>query len=308
MTQTDPITSQAGQDDSPFPEPAASASMEQSGFRRPNKCSFYRHAVVVRATHWINLLLITVLLMSGLQIFNAHPALYWGSDSDFQRPLLAMNDSEAEGGRRIGVTEIFGREFETTGLFGLSADSEGNMDDRGFPSWATIPSYGSLAKGRSWHFFFAWLFVINGMVYVSYAVFGRHLWRDLLPVWPEIKHMGRTIRDHVLLRFPKGEEAKRYNVLQQLSYLFIVFALGPLVILTGLTMSFWLDSVFPWLLDIFGGRQSARTIHFVCAFAFVAFVLLHVLMVLLAGSWNHVRSMVTGRYTIVEDQINHDGS
>lgn len=261
MTQTNPMSSQVGQGGSPFPEPAASTSVEQSGFRRPNKYSFYRHAVVVRATHWINLLLLTVLLMSGLQIFNAHPALYWGSDSDFQRPLLAMNDSESEDGRRIGVTEIFGREFETTGLFGLSADSAGNMGNRGFPSWATIPSYQSLAKGRSWHFFFAWLFVI-----------------------------------------------KRYNVLQQLSYLFIVFALGPLVILTGFTMSPWLDSVFPWLLDVFGGRQSARTIHFVCAFVFVAFVLLHVLMVLLAGPWNHVRSMVTGRYTIVEDGVNRDES
>lgn len=271
------------------------------------KYRVYRHGLVVRVAHWFNVLVISILLMSGLQIFNAHPALYWGLDSDFEEPFLAMNDAQSNDGRRIGVTEILGRRFETTGIFGLSADATGDMDDRGFPTWATIPSYRSLAKGRSWHFFFAWLFVINGAAYAAWAVFGRHLWRDLMPSAQEIKHIGKTIRDHVLLKFPKGEEATRYNALQKLSYLFIVFVLGPLVVLTGLTMSPWLDSVFPWLLDVFGGRQSARTIHFICAFLFVAFVLVHVLMVIVSGPWNHIRSMITGRYTIVEAEAKQDG-
>lgn len=294
-----------GEYESPLTPTAVGGTVRRSQTGHPLKYRIYRHGPVVRVAHWINVLVISILLMSGLQIFNAHPALYWGSDSEFGRPLLAIDDAQSNDGRRIGVTEVLGRRFETTGILGLSTDATGDMDDRGFPAWATIPSYRSLAKGRSWHFFFAWLFVINGGVYAAWALFGRHLWRDLMPSGQEIKHIGKTIRDHILLRFPKGAEATRYNALQKLSYLFIVFVLGPLVVLTGLTMSPWLDSVFPWLLDVFGGRQSARTIHFICAFLFVAFVLVHVLMVIVSGPWNHIRSMITGRYTIVEAEAEH---
>jgi thiosulfate reductase cytochrome b subunit len=152
--------------------------------------------------------------------------------------------------------------------------------------------------GRRWHFFFAWLFVVNGAVYLLYGLLGGHVRRDLVPSRWDIRHIGRSIRDHLRLRFPRGEEAKRYNVLQRISYLAVVFVLVPLIVLAGLSMSPRIDAGFPWLPALFGGRQSARTIHFVCAFALLAFVAIHIVMVLLSGIWNNMRSMVTGWYDI----------
>jgi len=153
---------------------------------------------------------------------------------------------------------------------------------------------------RRWHLFFAWIVVVNGLAYATHALIRRRLWRDLVPSRQQLRNIGRSAWDHARLRFPKGEEARHYNVLQKLSYLVVVFGLGPLVVATGLTMSPWIDAAYPQLLDIFGGRQSARTIHFITAFAFLSFVVIHLLMVLLSGPWNNLRSMITGRYRIEE--------
>jgi thiosulfate reductase cytochrome b subunit len=256
-----------------------------------------RHSLTVRATHWLNLVIITIMLMSGLQIFNAHPALYWGARSDFERPLLAMKAETSEDGASVGVTTLFGYRVETTGILGVS-NYRGEPEARGFPTWITLPGARWLAMGRSWHFFFAWLFVLNGLAYVAYALIRRHLQRDLLPTKNELRHIGRSISDHIRFRFHKGEAVRHYNVLQKLAYLGVVFVLGPLVVLTGLSMSPTLDAAFPWLPELFGGRQSARTIHFLCAVGFVGFFLIHVFMVLVSGVWNNIRSMITGRYAI----------
>ncbi len=241
-----------------------------------------------------------LLLMSGLQIFNAHPALYWGIRSEFRHPVLAMSAEQIKPGQWIGRTTILGHPFDTTGVLGLSGGPSGRSYVRGFPEWATIPGPQWLAMGRRWHFFFAWVFVLNGVFYVLYSVISRHLWRDLLPSREQLKHIGRSAWDHVRLRFPRGEEARHYNVLQKISYVVVAFGMGPLILATGLTMSPRIDAAFPVLLDVFGGRQSARTIHFITAFAFLTFVLIHVLMVLLSGIWNNMRSMITGRYRIEE--------
>jgi thiosulfate reductase cytochrome b subunit len=258
----------------------------------------YRHSLFVRVSHWLNLICMTVLLMSGLQIFNAHPALYWGKRSDFDRPLLAMGAAQSSDGDDIGMTSVFGHEFVTTGVLGLSRDAQGNLRERGFPAWATLPSFQALALGRRWHFFFAWIFVINGVLYVAAAFLARHFWRDLVPSRDQLRHIGRSIRDHLRLRFPEGDEARQYNVLQKLTYLLVPFVLGPLIVLAGLAMSPHIDAGYPWLLAFFGGRQSARTIHFLCAFAFLAFVIIHIVMVLLSGVWNNLRSMITGWYDV----------
>ena len=260
----------------------------------------YRHSVVVRITHWINVVCLGVLLMSGLQIFNAHPALYWGNLSDFSRPILSMSATKSEAGAERGVTTVLAHRFDTTGLLGLSADAAGHPWARGFPAWATLPGGQSLAQGRLWHFFFAWLFVVNGVIYLLAGLFGGHVWRDLLPTGRQLRTIGRTAWDHLLFRFPKGEEARHYNVLQKLAYLAVVFGLLPFVLLTGLTMSPRMDAAFPQLLTLFGGRQSARTIHFILACSLIAFVLIHVFMVLVSGLWNNLRSMLTGRYAIEE--------
>ena len=163
-----------------------------------------------------------------------------------------------------------------------------------------ISGWQSLADGRRWHFFFAWALAINGTLYLLYSLLSRHVWRDLIPSRGALKRIGATLWDHLRLRFPHGEEARRYNVMQQLTYLLVIFVMFPLLILAGLAMSPRLDAAFPALLSVFGGRQAARTVHFLMAFGLVGFVVVHVAMVFLSGPWNNIRSMVTGRYRIVE--------
>lgn len=271
---------------------------------KPKKVLFYRHSLAVRITHWLNVLCLSFLLMSGLQIFNAHPHLYWGQYGADALPDASFISIEAypDGDSMKGVTTVGPFQFTTTGVLGASK-MDGELTPRAFPSWLTIPSYQDLATGRRWHFFFAWFFVINGFVYMLYGMVSRHFRRDLLPSRAELtpKHLAHEIADHARLRFPKGEEARRYNSLQKLAYMGVGFVLLPLMILTGLTMSPGFNAIFPWLLDVFGGRQSARTIHFITASLVVAFVVVHVIMVLVSGVWNNLRSMVTGYYAIKID-------
>jgi thiosulfate reductase cytochrome b subunit len=232
--------------------------------RAAARYAYYRHSLAVRVLHWINVVALVVLLMSGLQIFNAHPALNWGKSSyTGAAPLFALA--------------------------------------HGFPSWLTLPGGQWLAMGRRWHLFFAWLFVINGLLYVVYSVASRHLSRDLTPTRADWRSIGGSILDHLQFRHPRGEAARRYNVLQKLAYLLVIFGLLPLVILMGWAMSPRLDTVIPGWVDIVGGRQSARTLHFIAAWALVAFVMVHVVEVVVTGVVNNVRSMITGRYVIEKE-------
>jgi thiosulfate reductase cytochrome b subunit len=259
-----------------------------------------RHSALVRVCHWVNALCFLMLLMSGLQIFNARPGLSWGEATQFERPFLSFSAKEDDNGDPVsGVTTIFGHSFDTTGFLGASPGPDGVMEERGFPSWATLPAEQDLAMGRRWHFFFAWLLVINGLVYVANLLIARHL-RDLLPSRADLKSIPGAILDHARLRFPKGDEALGYNVLQKLAYLSVVVAF-PILVLAGLTMSPAMDAAFPWLVPLFHGRQSARTIHFVLATFLLAFVVVHILMVLVSGVFNNMRSMITGRYRIPEE-------
>ncbi len=265
----------------------------------PSSYLYYRHTLAVRIMHWTNVISLTILLMSGLMIFNAHPSLDWGKSSYTGKPsLLEITSREAGNGQLIGITRVFGHEFNTTGLLGASANAEGKPSDVAFPYWMTIPGFYSLADARAWHFFFAWLFVLNGIAYVLYALASRHLKRDLLPTKTDWRGIGRSIKDHFLFRHPQGEDAKRYNVLQKLAYLAVIFVLLPGIIIAGWTMSPWLNSILPGWVDLLGGRQSARTLHFVFAWLLVAFVLIHVFEVIISGLWNHLRSMITGHYRI----------
>ena len=186
---------------------------------------------------------------------------------------------------------------------GRAAERAGVREQRGFPSWATVPSYRSLADGRRWHFFFAWLFVINGLVYWLWSLGRGHIQRDLLPARDQLKprHVLHEIATHARFQFPKGEEARRYNVIQKLTYLAVILVLLPTMLATGLSMSPGFNATLPWLTDLFGGRQSARTIHFISASLIVLFVLVHVVMVIVSGLWNNIRSMITGRYAIVPE-------
>jgi thiosulfate reductase cytochrome b subunit len=259
----------------------------------------YRHSLLVRLTHWVNALCFAFLLMSGLQIFNAHPALYWGNASTFDRPFLSLAAVQNDNGDIRGVTTFLGHSVTTTGVLGASRDETGEIAARGFPSWITIPSYQDLATGRRWHFFFAWILALNGLVYVANLLVKRRLTRDFLPSLKELQTIPRSVLEHARLHFPKGDEALHYNVLQKLAYLSVIIAL-PVLVLAGLTMSPGIDSAFPWLLDIFGGRQSARAVHFIAASYLVLFLLIHVVMVLVSGVFNNMRSMISGRYQIEE--------
>jgi thiosulfate reductase cytochrome b subunit len=259
---------------------------------------FYRHKWPVRLAHWVNALCLLVLLMSGLNIFNAHPALYWGNGSNFAHPLLATNAmTDDDGYVSKGLTWIGNRSFDTTGVLGASRE-DGILTARGFPAWATLPGPNWLAMARQWHFAFAWLLVFNGAAFFLYGLASRHFRRDLAPTAQDLKHLPREIADHARLRFAHGEKARHYNALQKLAYCFVLFVLAPLIVLTGLTMSPTMDAAFPILPAIFGGRQTARSIHFICAFSFLGFFIVHIAMVALSGTWNNLRSMLTGWYAI----------
>ena len=259
----------------------------------------YRHRLPVRLMHWINVVCLTILLGSGLNIFNAHPALYWGDDSVTVKPWLSMRAENTPAGP-VGKTHFAGTDFTTTGVLGLS-DADGRPAARAFPSWATIPGPQWLAMARRWHLFFAWLFVVNGVAYVLYTIFSRHLARDLVPTRFELRNVGRSILDHIKLKHPTGDAALRYNVLQSLTYLVVIFGLLPLVVICGMALSPRLNAVFTGWVDLLGGRQSARSLHFLAALGLVLFVVVHVAEVVIAGVWNEMRSMITGWYRVPED-------
>lgn len=261
-----------------------------------------RHSLTVRATHWLNVLCLSFLLLSGLQIFNAHPRLYWGPyGADADAAFLSIGTRETGNASR-GFLQVGPLHIETTGFLGVS-DEDGSATARAFPAWLTVPSYHDLGAGRRWHFFFAWLLVANGLVYLAHGFWRGHFRRDLLPSGDQLapRHLWQEVLDHARLRFARGEEARAYNALQKLSYLVVVFGLLPLMVLTGLTMSPGLDAAFHFLPDLFGGRASARTIHFITAFLLASFVVVHVAMVIASGLWNNLRSMLSGTYAITDE-------
>ncbi|MEA3058408.1 MAG: hypothetical protein QOF34_1223 [Sphingomonadales bacterium] len=224
----------------------------------------YRHRLPTRLWHWINALTVIVMLMSGLMIFNAHPRLYWGQ---------------------------FGANFDHAWI---------SFGPRPIPGWATIPSTYNLAAARRWHLAFAWILVTGLILFLLTSLWNRHVQRDLAPSREQLKpgHIWHDIKAHARLHFPTGDEALKYNILQKFSYVGVIFLLLPLMVLTGLAMSPAMDSAWPWLLDLFGGRQSARSIHFLTAAALLLFIVVHLVMVMLAGPINEIGSMITGRFRV----------
>lgn len=256
----------------------------------------YRQRRPTRIWHWLNALTVFVMLMSGLMIFNAHPELYWGKyGAEPTRPWLEIGSNRDAGFLRIGPVQL-----PTTGVLGVSGG-----EPRAFPALVTIPSSYDLAAARNWHFAFAWLLVVPGLLYWLWSLVVRHVQRDLAPTREELRprSIWHDVRNHARLRFPKGEEARRYNILQKLSYVGVLFGLLPAMVLTGLTMSPDIDAAWPWLLELFGGRQSARSIHFICAMLLVGFIAVHITMVVLAGPFNELRSIVTGWYRLPKESV-----
>ncbi len=253
-----------------------------------------RHSAVTRLTHWVRVVALACLMMSGLQIFNAYPRLHWGNiGSDHDSAWLEIGAMNGRGMVRAGNLEI-----DTTGLLGLSRQ-DGATEMKAFPGWATLPATRDLASARRWHFFWAWVFVINGLIYLAVEFASGRFRLRMFPSRDELApaHLMNEIVSHAGLKFPKGEGARTYNVLQKIAYLAVLLGLLPLMVLTGLTMSPSFSATLP-LAELFGGRQSARSLHFITMWLLVGFVLLHVGLVMLAGAWNLLRSMVTGRFAI----------
>ena len=266
----------------------------------PRPPLFHRHALAVRVTHWINALAIVFLIMTGLNIFNAHPALYWGqygADDDDRRRWLEIGAADRPSGEAYGFLRIGTLTVETTGVLGISTGKNGQLGAIGYPHWATFPSYRDLGTARNFHFFFAWLMVINGLVYLAYGIASGHILKNLLPRLQELRpaNVWHDVVQHARLRFPRGEDAKRYHVLQKLAYGGVVLVLIPGMVWTGLGMSPGVNASLPFLLVLAGGRASARSLHWIFANLIMVFIAVHLLMVILAGPLNGVRSMVTGK-------------
>jgi Ni/Fe-hydrogenase b-type cytochrome subunit len=255
-----------------------------------------RHRLSTRIWHWVNAATLGILLMSGLMIFNAHPRLYWGQAG--ARPdvtWLEIGSKSDAGYARIGATTL-----NTNGVLGQWTDVDGATQKYAFPGWITIPSKYSLADARLWHFLFGFVFAFGLLAYMLWSLFNRHIRDDLHITRGEwsLRHIWQDIKQHATLRFPTGTDALKYNILQKLSYVSVMFILLPLMIFTGLAMSPNMNAAWGWLVDIFGGRQSARSIHFIISFTLVAFFAVHMIMVVLAGPINEIRSMITGNFRL----------
>jgi thiosulfate reductase cytochrome b subunit len=249
----------------------------------------YRHPLPVRLTHWIAALALGVLAMSGMQIFNAHPALYASDASNFARPVMRFGADLTPDGAEIGYVEIGSRRVNTTGVFGYGPDGMGGETERAFPSYLTIPAYQDLADGRRWHILFAWVLVLCAAVY---AIWALRLW----PKRRDLHELPHALRTHLIpWRVPQSAEL---NPLQKLTYFFVVFVVAPVVVLSGLALSPAMDAHFHWLPQLFGGRQFARLWHFIGMLVLMAFFVLHLFMVAATGLINNLRSMLSGWFVV----------
>jgi len=226
-----------------------------------------RHSALVRVTHWTTTVAFLALLVSGGEIVLSHPRFYWGETGNVNtRPWLNLHLPSS-------------RDTVPTGYGYVLPDQNG---------WS-----------RYLHFQAAWLAVGTGLFYVLFGFFAGHFRRNLLPAASDlsIKELGSSLVRHLRFERPGKEEAWSYNVLQRLTYLLVIFVLFPLMIWTGLAMSFGFTSEFPEAVRLLGGQQTARSLHFLVTIFLVLFLLIHVLMVFFAGFRNRMRAMITGRAT-----------
>lgn len=249
------------------------------------------HARTTRLWHWVNLVALITLFMSGLMIFNAHPRLYWGEYGNRDEPAWLVIGQQ---GQR-GFLEIAGSRIDTTGVLGRYEDGEGQMRSRAFPGWATIPTDYNLADARHWHFFFAWIFAFGLLFFMIVSLFNGHI-REMIAMRGAEWHpraLWRTIRDHAKFDFHTAP-GEAYNPLQKLSYIAVIFVMLPLMIITGLAMSPGTDAALHFPSMMFGGRQTARSLHFIIAFSLVGFMMLHVALVIVHKPLTLLRGMTIG--------------
>jgi len=223
-----------------------------------------RHARFVRVTHWFTALAFAALLVSGVEVLLSHPRFYWGET---------------------------GNVLETP-LFTLPVPASRSSVPTGYGY--VLPDQNGLS--RYLHFQSAWLLALTGFAYVVGGVRTGHFRSNLAPPAAHLRWgaLRQAIRQHV--RFPAAAVADplSYNTLQRIAYLIVIFLLIPAVIWTGLAMSPGFTAIWPATVGLVGGKQSARTLHFVISIALTVFVVVHVAMLVLAGFTARVRAMITG--------------
>jgi len=262
--------------------------------------TIYRHSIAARATHWVWALALLVMVMSGMQIFNAAPYLDASDKSNPDRRVLAFSAMQSSHGP-VGVTQVFGHPFTTTNVFGYTDDGQGGAAERAFPGWMTLPAVQDLAGGRLWHFFFGWVLVIAVVAYVIAAAIRGDL-RELILRPSDLPKMLPMQLYYLRLRKEPPPHGK-YNPLQKATYNVVLFVMLPLIVLSGLALSPGIDAVAHPLVTVFGGRQFARLWHFTLMSLLIAYFCLHMVLVFSTGAWNNVKSMVTGWYKLGD----HDG-
>lgn len=251
----------------------------------------HNHALTTRLWHWVNLVSLVTLFMTGLMIFNAHPRLYWGEFGNRDEPAwLAIGSQGQQGYLAVG-----GQTFDTTGVLGRYSDADGVSRNRAFPGWVTIPSDYNLADARHWHFFFAWIFAFGLLLFMLFSLFNGHI-RGMIAMRRAEWHpraLWTTIVDHARFKFHTAP-GEAYNPLQKLSYIGVIFVALPLMIVTGLAMSPGTDAALHWPSMLFGGRQSARSLHFIVAFSLVGFLFVHLALVIIHKPLTLLRGMTIG--------------
>jgi len=223
-----------------------------------------RHHAIVRVTHWIAALACLALFVSGTEIVLSHPRFYWGENGTVNTPVLFSFPIPSS------------RRTVPTGYGYVLPDQNG---------WS-----------RYLHFEAAWVLVLIGALYLVFGFVSGHFRSALWPRAADLSWMSlsRSLRDHLRFTRPKEEDTWSYNVLQRITYLGVVFVMFPLFIWTGLAMSPAVTAAFPFAATAFGGRQTARTLHFFLTVLFVLFVAIHVGMVWLAGFRRRMTAMITG--------------
>lgn len=222
-----------------------------------------RHSLLVRVTHWLTTIACFALLVSGCEIVLSHPRFYWGETGNVNmRPWLNLHLPSS-------------RATVPTGYGYVLPDQNG---------WS-----------RYLHFQAAWLAVATGLLYLLSGFFAGHFRRNLVPTRSHLNEFGMSVFQHLRLARPQREEAWSYNVLQRISYLIVIFVLFPLMIWTGLAMSYGFVSAFPLSVRILGGHQSARSLHFIVTILLTLFLVVHVVMIFVAGFRTRMRAMITGR-------------
>jgi len=233
----------------------------------------------VGISHYLNLLFVGFLIRSGLQVLSAHPKLYWNDDCAPGSEWLKFTHKQMPADRLWTATD----------------------EEDPFSPWVALPGGRNLGIGRQWHFFSVLFWILNGLIYVA-LLFGTNEWRRLVPTsWSVLPAAARTAWTYLHFTLPPA--GNPYNPLQQLTYAGVVFVLAPVLIATGAAMSPAVAARFPWYLRIFGGRQAARSIHFLGLVAVSLFTVGHVALVVIDDFPRNMAWIIHGENTLARLSI-----